>query len=145
MKIEVSSCQVQNSHSSSTTTSKWKKWDPLFWSSICRLFFHLNFNITMKNKKNWIHCFVKKSEKCILSLSNCCINTNQVTQITIAQIDSPVCLLFKNVYFVWHCMNGLCFICPFVDITAKSKLILKKTETSATVNYLWYRLLTAAI
>ena len=75
--------------------------------------------MTIENKKVESTVLWKNSENGILSLSNCCINTNQVTQMTIAKIDFPVCLLFKNVYFVGYCMNGLCFICPFVDITAK--------------------------
>ena len=55
---------------------------------------------------------------CFLSLLNCCIKTSQVTQMTIASITSPVSLLSKNVYFMGHFMNGLCFICPFAGITA---------------------------
>ena len=32
---------------------------------------------------------------------------------------SSICLLFKNVYFVGHFMNTLCFIWPFVHTTAE--------------------------
>ena len=79
----------------------WKKWDPLFWSSICRLFFTRILTLRWK-RKNWIHCSLKNSENYFLSLSTCCINTNQVTQMTIAEINSLFGLLcLPKMYPFW--------------------------------------------